>query len=1104
VFHFQERFCSVFDVRFCLIVGQIHFFGVFLNARVHNQTMKSVLYQYDVPTHLPDAMYGVVTRVNEHILHALTPPEFVTKKEAMCNFFKEFITHGDFFALVVDPLYSCNEVGFGIVPVPMNQQIEWPDVQLKRAADKRKFEEVSEAIVMSKKFEKRTEESTNHYGSRVTLFLLEDAIVNTINGTSLVEMMKITHTIGMWKDLVSSADIPFRAVPSDLHMFPSIEDAPHLFHFSFPLYEFQKKSVFKLMQHMNDPDQNTITMPHPEHICLKNYNLFLIECGKRSSVGKYTWSCIPPSPLFNQGTNQRRASSISLQVRAQMLCDKTGMGKTVTTIAFVILQIAWIDRYSTFRVPAENGYTGLPTRCMPLRSSYFYKLPLQKRQERYFCNAALIVVPSHLIRQWYLEIGKFAGEGALKRVLLIDSVTVLKTLTYIQIMQEYDIILVSKTVFRSPSYRKCDITIPSPENDSYLWKQYHGKVSFSDNYRQDDMNLWSKLVTINHYATEIDPVKYPPGSLLCGEGNGVRLAPLHFRIVVIDEMHELDASWTFVERGTCVLQGDFFLGLTATPNLENYEAFSRAPDTGYNALFSINVMDGENLRDPGSHGAWYRKLFQQHYTMRSGELQMMDPIVHVTEVSQTAEERSFYMSIDERHQRWLLQFCSHHNLADQEQLEYFLRSSSSSMESALHRPAISVHDTVITMQQCQRKGMVHLEKMAARETGIILSVAQTVLWCASNISEGILIVQLWNHVVSELEFTDVWGCIDTFEKTLRRTFPQVESALDNIPQRCSEDVFVRAKQAKYIPKDVSPREFLQGMIVPLVVDSPGASESQWNDLKWLLARLRGIRKNHNDTLKKIREIDRSLHFYDFTFQILKNPDQVLECPLCLDSIPPKDVCLTVCGHTFCGSCVAEMVHRNTFQRCSVCRHELRSANDVRRIDRTAVVHDSGASTDDSKYGSKIARLMALLYEITSNPSEGKIVVCAQWDALLHRIGDALAEFHIPFVYVDTDARIAHQNIDTFLHQDETRIILLSLDKTVAGLNLQHVANHVVFVHPLLGDPEWVYERSKQAVGRIQRIGQSRSCHVHYLVTKNTIEDSLYNKALHFSREKEGK
>jgi len=67
-----------------------------------------------------------------------------------------------------------------------------------------------------------------------------------------------------------------------------------------------------------------------------------------------------------------------------------------------------------------------------------------------------------------------------------------------------------------------------------------------------------------------------------------------------------------------------------------------------------------------------------------------------------------------------------------------------------------------------------------------------------------------------------------------------------------------------------------------------------------------------------------------------------------------------------------------------------------------------------------------------------------------------------------------------------------MDESASGANLTG-ANHAIFLSPLLA-PQEIYDAVEtQAIGRIRRYGQSKSCHIWRFLTKDSIDETIYQE-----------
>ena len=67
------------------------------------------------------------------------------------------------------------------------------------------------------------------------------------------------------------------------------------------------------------------------------------------------------------------------------------------------------------------------------------------------------------------------------------------------------------------------------------------------------------------------------------------------------------------------------------------------------------------------------------------------------------------------------------------------------------------------------------------------------------------------------------------------------------------------------------------------------------------------------------------------------------------------------------------------------------------------------------------------------------------------------------------------------------------DESASGMNLT-MANHAIFVHPISAVSQEQYMQwETQAIGRIRRYGQQKTCFIHRLVAKNTVDQRIIEK-----------
>ena len=200
------------------------------------------------------------------------------------------------------------------------------------------------------------------------------------------------------------------------------------------------------------------------------------------------------------------------------------------------------------------------------------------------------------------------------------------------------------------------------------------------------------------------------------------------------------------------------------------------------------------------------------------------------------------------------------------------------------------------------------------------------------------------------------------------------------------------------------------------------------------------------------------------------------CKLCYDA--PNDAILR-CGHRFCSACIRRALDAKP--QCPFCRVEISASRDLYRVMPMEVDGE-----EESVYGSKLTAVVRLLEEIRA--ASERAVVFVQWTPLARALRAVMDERGVRCAVVEgnvdqRDATVAR------LNSGEADAVLLSLEGSASGLNLV-AANHVVFVHALVGTDEFVQAQTHQAVSRCNRMGQTRPVHVHWFVTRRTVEEQL--------------
>lgn len=127
----------------------------------------------------------------------------------------------------------------------------------------------------------------------------------------------------------------------------------------------------------------------------------------------------------------------------------------------------------------------------------------------------------------------------------------------------------------------------------------------------------------------------------------------------------------------------------------------------------------------------------------------------------------------------------------------------------------------------------------------------------------------------------------------------------------------------------------------------------------------------------------------------------------------------------------------------------------------------------------------VLYKMQTVISENhKILIFSQYIKHLDLFRQYLDEKKITYAYLDGSTRDRQEQVETFQHNDNIKIFLISLKAGGLGLNL--TAADYVFIL----DPWWNPAIEAQAIDRAHRIGQDRTVFTYKFITKNTVEEKI--------------
>lgn len=195
--------------------------------------------------------------------------------------------------------------------------------------------------------------------------------------------------------------------------------------------------------------------------------------------------------------------------------------------------------------------------------------------------------------------------------------------------------------------------------------------------------------------------------------------------------------------------------------------------------------------------------------------------------------------------------------------------------------------------------------------------------------------------------------------------------------------------------------------------------------------------------------------------------------------------LSCCGHVACLACMTEAVNNQKCVKAGSCHAPVRHTNIV-KVSTLGVEGELSSG----RYGAKLQRLVDLIRSI---PKRERVLVFLQWDDLMGKVSEALDAGGIGHVTLAGGVKAKANTLDSFQRGDSARVLVLKLnDASAAGSNLT-MANHAIFIGPLLTPSLLNYRSTEtQAIGRVRRFGQNRDVHIHRLLVQDTIDCTIFD------------
>ena len=129
-------------------------------------------------------------------------------------------------------------------------------------------------------------------------------------------------------------------------------------------------------------------------------------------------------------------------------------------------------------------------------------------------------------------------------------------------------------------------------------------------------------------------------------------------------------------------------------------------------------------------------------------------------------------------------------------------------------------------------------------------------------------------------------------------------------------------------------------------------------------------------------------------------------------------------------------------------------------------------------------------EIIQDAIEGghKLLLFSGYSSMFPYIEDELKKLNINYLKLTGKTKVSERMdlVNEFNNNKDVKVFLISLKAGGTGLNL--IGADMVIHY----DPWWNISAENQATDRTYRIGQKRNVQVYKLITKNSIEEKIYN------------
>jgi SNF2 family DNA or RNA helicase len=264
-------------------------------------------------------------------------------------------------------------------------------------------------------------------------------------------------------------------------------------------------------------------------------------------------------------------------------------------------------------------------------------------------------------------------------------------------------------------------------------------------------------------------------------------------------------------------------------------------------------------------------------------------------------------------------------------------------------------------------------------------------------------------------------------------------------------------------------------------------------------KLSTLKRNMTIAKKKYDEIFRTWSYLKNSVDELKYNNISLTCPICLDDIDNENIVITKCGHKFCWDCIYE-THKILYKtrdntiKCPTCNN-IMSNKDIyllNNIENENILYSELNDIIQNVKSTKIGNIIHFLK--TSIDKQDKVILFSQWDELLHKVGNIIEKYNINPLYCNGTVYKRKKAINQFCRDSTSNLIMLSSKNCASGINLT-IANKIIFLEPIYGTQDYRHNIESQAIGRCDRISQTRPIEIYHFIIKDTIEEDIINNLI---------